>query len=157
MMRKADRWRVPGSSSIDGHGWKRGPPHGEALSIFQVLYTGAVRKPAVLFMPPPAGRPAIHRFLCSFTSERIFITGFNILLGQKLVAALHNDPETLLIWANVQRSFFEVHPDAVIPTTGMTEVDAGQLDPEACHPHNVIAVEHLVNTANRVSRPTGSP
>jgi len=127
-------------------------------------------KPAVLFMPPPAGRPAIHRFLCSFTSERIFITGFNILLGQKLVAALHNDPETLLIdhsryndgtpdlgdflsvpldradWANVQRSFFEVHP-----------VDAGQLDPEACHPHNVIAVEHLVNTANRVSRPTGSP
>jgi dTDP-4-dehydrorhamnose reductase len=99
---------------------------------------------------------------------RILITGSNGLLGQKLVAALRNDPSVKLIAtsrgddrtpepdgylylpldctdeAAVHRAFDETHPDVVIHTAAMTNVDACELDPVTCRLQNVTAVEHLV-------------
>lgn len=98
---------------------------------------------------------------------RILVTGSNGLLGQKLVAALRNDPEVKLIAtsrgedrtpdpggylyvpldctdeAAAHRAFDETHPDAVIHTAAMTNVDACELDPVNCRLQNVTAVEHL--------------
>lgn len=105
---------------------------------------------------------------------RILVTGSNGLLGQKLVAALRNDPGVRLIAtsrgadrtptpdgytflpldctdeAAVQRSFDETHPDVVIHTAAMTNVDACELDPVNCRLQNVTAVEHLVKAARDV-------
>lgn len=113
---------------------------------------------------------------------KLLITGSNGLLGQKLVAALRNDPEVKLIAtsrgedrtparrpgeapdpggytylpldctdeAAVHRAFDEVHPDAVIHTAAMTNVDACELDPVNCHLQNVTAVEHLVKASKAI-------
>ncbi len=107
-------------------------------------------------------------------SMRILVTGSNGLLGQKLVAALRNDGEVKLIAtsrgedrtpepggylympldctdeAAVQRAFDETHPDAVIHTAAMTNVDACELDPIACRLQNVTAVEHLMNASKSI-------
>ncbi len=118
---------------------------------------------------------------------KIMITGSNGLLGQKLVAALMNDPEVELIATSrgadrtpeyllpfsadgaqmmrtkphryialdvtdreqVHRVVGEVKPDVIIHTAAMTNVDACELDPEACHLHNVTATENLVLAAKR--------
>jgi len=104
---------------------------------------------------------------------KILITGSNGLLGQKLVAALRQDPEVQLIatgrgpdrtplplgthyrplditvQAEVDAVFDEVRPDVVIHTAAMTNVDACELDPAACQLQNVTATEHLVNAAER--------
>jgi dTDP-4-dehydrorhamnose reductase len=105
---------------------------------------------------------------------RILITGSNGLLGQKLVAALRNDPAVKLIAtsrgedrtpdpvgylymsldctdeAAVHRAFDEAHPDVVIHTAAMTNVDACELDPVNCRLQNVTAVEHLATAAQNI-------
>ena len=102
---------------------------------------------------------------------RILITGSNGLLGQKLVAALRNDKEVKLIAtsrgadrtpdtdgylyvpmdctddADVNRCFTGTHPDVVIHTAAMTNVDACELDPANCRLQNVTATENLVKAA----------
>ena len=104
----------------------------------------------------------------------ILITGSNGLLGQKLVAALHSDAEVKLIAtsrgedrtpepggylymaldctdeAAVHRAFDETHPDVVIHTAAMTNVDACELDPVNCRLQNVTAVEYLVAAAKNI-------
>lgn len=105
---------------------------------------------------------------------RILVTGSNGLLGQKLVAALRNDPAVKLIATSrgedrtpdpgsnlylpldctdetaVHRAFDETHPDAVIHTAAMTNVDACELDPVACQLQNVTAVQNLVNASKNI-------
>jgi dTDP-4-dehydrorhamnose reductase len=49
--------------------------------------------------------------------------------------------------AEVDRVLDAVQPDVVIHTAAMTNVDACELDPEACHLQNVVATEHLVRAA----------
>lgn len=114
------------------------------------------------------------RFAFFVELMRILITGSNGLLGQKLVAALRNDPQVHLIAtsrgadrtpvtggylylpldctdeAAVHRAFDEAHPDALIHTAAMTNVDACELDPQNCHLQNVTAVEHLVKAARNL-------
>lgn len=104
----------------------------------------------------------------------ILVTGSNGLLGQKLVAALRDDPKVKLIAtsrgqdrtpetggyiympldctdeAAVHRVFNEARPDVVIHTAAMTNVDACELDPAACHLQNVTAVQHLASASKNV-------
>ena len=104
---------------------------------------------------------------------KILITGSNGLLGQKLVAALRNDPEVELlatsrgpdrtpdplhdryvpmdisIPSEVDAVFAKERPDAVIHTAAMTNVDACELDPIACTAQNVFATENLVHASER--------
>ncbi|MCB0785743.1 MAG: sugar nucleotide-binding protein, partial [Flavobacteriales bacterium] len=106
--------------------------------------------------------------------QRILITGSNGLLGQKLIAALRDDDGTDLIAtsrgedrstdplgdryrslditdkAAVQAVFDEVRPEAVIHTAAMTNVDACELDAEACRIQNVEATRHLVEAAREL-------
>ncbi len=104
----------------------------------------------------------------------ILVTGSNGLLGQKLLAALRNDPQVKLIATSrgedrtpdpggyvympldcsdepaVHRAFDEAHPDTVIHTAAMTNVDACELDPVACRLQNVTAVEYLTRAAKNI-------
>jgi dTDP-4-dehydrorhamnose reductase len=104
---------------------------------------------------------------------KILITGSNGLLGQKLVAALRNDPEVDLIATSrgddrtpmplrqhyrpmdiscateVDAVFDATRPDVVIHTAAMTNVDACEQDPEACELQNVTATRYLVAAAKR--------
>ncbi|MCW5900657.1 MAG: SDR family oxidoreductase [Flavobacteriales bacterium] len=104
---------------------------------------------------------------------RILITGSNGLLGQKLVAALRNDPEVELtatsrgadrspeplgdryrsmditVRSEVDAVFGGVKPEVVVHTAAMTNVDACELDPAACQAQNVTATKHLVDAAKR--------
>ena len=106
--------------------------------------------------------------------QRILITGSNGLLGQKLIAALRDDDGTDLIAtsrgedrstdplgdryrslditdkAAVQAVFDEVRPEVVIHTAAMTNVDACELDPGACHLQNVEATRFLVDAAREL-------
>lgn len=108
------------------------------------------------------------------TPLRILITGSNGLLGQKLVAALRDDPEVALTatsrgddrtprslgpryrplditrQAEVDAVLDAVRPDVVVHTAAMTNVDACELDPVACRVQNVTATEHLVQAARRL-------
>ncbi len=104
---------------------------------------------------------------------RILITGSNGLLGQKLVAALREEPDVQLIATSrgedrtprplgerylalditdgsaVAEAFDRYRPEAVIHTAAMTNVDACELDPVACELQNVTATGHLVQAAAR--------
>lgn len=104
---------------------------------------------------------------------RILVTGSNGLLGQKLVDALRDDasvdliatgrgpdrtPDPLgnryhavdyTIQSEVNRVFDATRPEAVIHGAAMTNVDACETDPEACHLQNVTATHHLVEAAKR--------
>ena len=104
---------------------------------------------------------------------RILITGSNGLLGQKLVDALRDDPLVDLLatsrggdrspdplgsryapmditdQAEVADVFDAFKPDVVVHTAAMTNVDACELDPTACHLQNVVATDHLVRAAER--------
>jgi dTDP-4-dehydrorhamnose reductase len=104
---------------------------------------------------------------------RILITGSNGLLGQKLVAALRNDPEVNLLATSrgsdrtpdplgsryralditlaqeVNAGFDAFKPEVVIHTAAMTNVDACELDPVACRLQNVTATENLVRASER--------
>jgi dTDP-4-dehydrorhamnose reductase len=105
---------------------------------------------------------------------KILITGSNGLLGQKLVAALRNDPEVELVAtsrgddrtpnpmglhyrslditsaADVDAIFDATRPDVVIHTAAMTNVDTCELDPGACELQNVTATGYLVAAAKRL-------
>ena len=104
---------------------------------------------------------------------KILITGSNGLLGQKLVSALRNDAEVRLLATSrgadrtpdplgeryaamditspteVDAVFAAAKPDVVIHTAAMTNVDACELDPEACQLQNVTATGYLVQAARR--------
>lgn len=104
---------------------------------------------------------------------RILITGSNGLLGQKLIDALRNDTEVDLIATSrgedrspdplrdryrslditskpeVDRVLDGTRPDCVIHTAAMTNVDACELDPDACRLNNVTATAHLAEASRR--------
>lgn len=104
---------------------------------------------------------------------RILLTGSNGLLGQKLIAALRNDPEVDLLATSrgadrtaaplgtryrgmditqkeaVDAVIDAFRPDVIIHTAAMTNVDACELDPAACQLQNVTATQHLVDAAKR--------
>jgi dTDP-4-dehydrorhamnose reductase len=99
---------------------------------------------------------------------RLLVTGANGLLGQKLVALLHQQagveltatsrgPSRLAEFfpgvvyktldvsnaTEVEQVFREVQPTHVIHTAAMTQVDDCELNQEACWLHNVTATENL--------------
>lgn len=104
---------------------------------------------------------------------RILVTGSNGLLGQKLVEALRSDASVELIatgrgpdrtpvplgnWyhtldytvkADVDRVLDATRPDVVIHGAAMTNVDACETDPDACHAQNIAATQNLVQAAKR--------
>ncbi len=101
----------------------------------------------------------------------ILVTGSNGLLGQKLVAALRTDPTVgliatsrgqdrtpdplgdrfrsldITIAVDIEAIFEATRPDVVIHTAAMTNVDACELDPLACHLQNVTATDNLVKAS----------
>ncbi|MCB0793682.1 MAG: SDR family oxidoreductase [Flavobacteriales bacterium] len=105
---------------------------------------------------------------------RILITGSNGLLGQKLVALFRDDKEVELLAtsrgadrtprgleeryaamnitkvAEVDRVIGNFRPEVVIHTAAMTNVDACELDPDACRLQNVEATRYLVEASERV-------
>ncbi|HMN06563.1 MAG TPA: SDR family oxidoreductase [Flavobacteriales bacterium] len=104
---------------------------------------------------------------------KILITGSNGLLGQKLIGALRNDsgvqliatsrgldrsaeplgdryrPMDIAVRAEVDAVVDAARPDVIIHAAAMTNVDACELDPEACRLQNVVATENLVQAAKR--------
>ena len=104
---------------------------------------------------------------------RILITGSNGLLGQKLVAALRNDPVVEFLATSrgedrtadpmgdrykamditrkeeVDAVIDAFRPEVIIHTAAMTNVDSCEQDPEACKLQNVTATEYLVKAAKR--------
>ena len=99
---------------------------------------------------------------------KILLTGANGLLGQKLVARLHQEPGVELVAtsrganklaahfpavrfvpldvssaAQVQRVLAREQPTHVIHTAAMTNADECELHRAACWQHNVSAVRHL--------------
>ncbi len=99
---------------------------------------------------------------------KILITGSNGLLGQKLIYGLRNNNQIELIAtargenrvsektgyvfesmdltdAAIVKSILESHkPDCIIHTAAMTNVDACELDPDACELQNVTSVKNLL-------------
>ena len=97
---------------------------------------------------------------------RIFVTGASGLLGNRLVelalrvghdvisgykdhAPLYGKPIALDLTKSteVMRVFSEVHPDVVINTAAMTDVDRCELEPEAAFSANSKAVSNIANAA----------
>jgi dTDP-4-dehydrorhamnose reductase len=99
---------------------------------------------------------------------KILLTGSNGLLGQKLVARLHHEPDVALIATSrgpnklaahfpavrfvaldvsdatqVQQVLARERPTHVIHTAAMTNADECELNRAACWQHNVSAVKHL--------------
>ena len=105
---------------------------------------------------------------------KIFITGSNGLLGQKLTHLITQDPEFELIATSrganrtklkegyvyeslditnkdeVGELIFGHEPDVVINTAAMTNVDACEDDKEGCDDLNVHAVQYLVDACEQV-------
>ena len=102
---------------------------------------------------------------------KILLTGSNGLLGQKLVALLHQSPEAALVatargsnrlaahypalrfvpldvtdLAQVQQVLAQERPTHLIHTAALTQVDDCELDRAACWKQNVTAVGHLTAT-----------
>ncbi len=102
---------------------------------------------------------------------KILLTGANGLLGQKLVALLHNAPGVVLVAtarganrlatrypalhyrpldvtdaAQVQQVIAQERPTHVIHAAAMTQVDDCELNQAACWAQNVTAVEYLAAT-----------
>lgn len=98
---------------------------------------------------------------------KILVTGANGLLGQKLCNLLAADPDVQLVATARDRIKFSLpsgefvamdvtqreqtlqviraaHPDVVIHTAAMTQVDQCESEKELCWLSNVIAVEHVV-------------
>ncbi|HPI09923.1 MAG TPA: SDR family oxidoreductase [Catalimonadaceae bacterium] len=104
---------------------------------------------------------------------KILITGSNGLLGQKLVAAPGMKIHTVLATGkgdcrisqlpvntqyqncdvtdlnDVMQVFSAFHPDVVIHSAAMTNVDDCELNPEACHLLNVVATQNVVTACNQ--------
>lgn len=105
--------------------------------------------------------------------KKILVTGSNGLLGQKLVYKLKEREDVDLIATargenrlidkngykflsldisdqkNVHEVIDQVDPDHIIHTAAMTQVDACELDHEACDKANVEAVQYIVDAAER--------
>jgi len=104
--------------------------------------------------------------------SRILITGANGLLGQKLIARYHNNPEIETIATGRQESrlgkgnytyhpmditsvedvnsvISRFKPDVVINTAAMTQVDQCETDREECWKLNVTAVEYLATACKK--------
>jgi dTDP-4-dehydrorhamnose reductase len=105
--------------------------------------------------------------------KKILVTGSNGLLGQKLVYKLKEREDVELIATargenrlidkngykflsldisdqkNVDEVVDQVNPDHIIHTAAMTQVDACELDHEACDKANVDAVRYMVEAAER--------
>jgi len=109
---------------------------------------------------------------------KILITGSNGLLGQKLVYLLKIKPEIKVVATSrgenrlkdksgyefrslditdklqTEKVISEVHPDVIINTAAMTNVDACEIQKEECWKQNVTAVENLINVVSKlVPRP----
>jgi dTDP-4-dehydrorhamnose reductase len=106
--------------------------------------------------------------------KKIFITGGNGLLGQKLVDLyLTKSNKQLVVTAKgvcrhpqkdhlnyidldithqeqVQRVLNQVRPDCVIHTAAMTNVDACETDKEGCDALNVEAVQYMIDACNAI-------
>lgn len=104
---------------------------------------------------------------------KILITGSNGLLGQKIVYRLKElsgysiiacargenrikdqsgyiyEPVDLTNADDVKRIFSRHHPDCVIHTAAMTDVDACEINPEICHLQNVGVVEMLTSACEK--------
>jgi dTDP-4-dehydrorhamnose reductase len=105
--------------------------------------------------------------------RKIFITGSNGLLGQKLTDLYLLEPNVELIAsgrgenrhiqqtgyeyvslditdkASVDRVLDQVKPHVIIHGAAMTHVDQCELHPEDCHRNNVLATQYLVDAAAR--------
>lgn len=105
--------------------------------------------------------------------RKVLVTGSNGLLGQKLVYKLKDRSDVELIATargenrlldqrgyqflsmdicdkqNVDEVIDHVKPDHIIHTAAMTQVDACELDHEACDKANVEAVQYMVDAAER--------
>lgn len=104
---------------------------------------------------------------------KILVTGSNGLLGQKLIQKLAGDKETEVIAtargenrlpstegytyvplditdkAAIDEVFGQYHPDVVIHTAAMTNVDQCETDKEECWKLNVTATEYLLKAAEK--------
>src|SRR3569832_2282379 len=110
--------------------------------------------------------------------KKILVTGSNGLLGQKLVHALSGRKDVQLIATSsgtnrilkkegytyeslditdrteVEAVLTKYHPDVVINTAAMTNVDACETAKEACWALNVTAVQHLVEVLEKINQAT---
>lgn len=102
---------------------------------------------------------------------KILLTGSNGLLGQKIVYAIKQHPEVQLLATargpnrikdksgyeyqemdienpdQVSKVFNRFKPDCVIHAAAMTNVDACELNPEACRKANIEATANLINAS----------
>lgn len=113
------------------------------------------------------------RLICVRRMKKVLVTGSNGLLGQKLTdlylqTSVHliatgkgenrhpvksgYEYETMDISDedSVQNVILKHKPDTIIHGAAMTNVDACELDPEACDLLNVKATQYLVDAANAV-------
>lgn len=105
--------------------------------------------------------------------KRIMVTGSNGLLGQKITDLSLQDPEIELIATSVGPNRYPLkagytyeeldvldsqrldelvmkyHPDAIIHTAAMTNVDACEHDRDKCYALNVKSVENLIEVCQR--------
>jgi dTDP-4-dehydrorhamnose reductase len=105
--------------------------------------------------------------------KRILVTGSNGLLGQKLTDLCWHDPEIVLIASSkgsnrhtnktgyiyedmdildpiqVQQVIEKYHPDTIINTAAMTNVDACENDKENCYALNVGSVKSLIRLSEQ--------
>ncbi len=108
-------------------------------------------------------------------AKRILVTGSNGLLGQKIISGYKNDDSIELIATargenrminkagygyremditnrdQVFEVLSEIQPAVVINTAAMTNVDACELDHEACDLLNVTAVQYLADACNELN------
>lgn len=105
--------------------------------------------------------------------KRIMVTGSNGLLGQKITDLSLQDPEIELIATSVGPNRYPLkagytyeeldvldsqrldelvmkyHPDAIVHTAAMTNVDACEHDRDKCYALNVKSVENLIEVCQR--------
>ena len=105
---------------------------------------------------------------------KILVTGANGLLGQKLVALLQKDDNVFLIATarnkliptltrgefhlmditnpdEVDNVLMATHPDVIINTAAMTQVDECEINHEACWKANVLSVENLIYACSKLN------
>lgn len=108
------------------------------------------------------------------SKKKIFITGANGLLGQKLVTQLVEEGDFLVIASGkcecrlpgdgfeyisvditnetqVEETIHEVSPDIIIHGAAMTNVDQCELNQEDCYDANVNATAYLIQAAKQVN------
>jgi len=75
--------------------------------------------------------------------------GHEVISGYKDHVPLYGKPLALDLTqaAEVRKAFSELHPDVVVNTAAMTDVDRCELEPEAAFSANAEAVSHLANAA----------